>query len=438
MRVLLIVADALRADHLGCYGYGRATSPLLDALAARGTRFTSFFAPNIPTEPAHTTIFSGQHAATHAVMVHKEPSASPRLGGTWLPGILKAGGVRTVAFDNLADSKPWFGQGWTEYHNLRHGKSLLTADDINAELLPWLARNPSGPWFAFVHYWDPHSPYLPPEAYRLRHYDGDPNDGADNGLDRWRAEPSYPFAYRWQVRHYEPFRDLDFVRGLYDAEISYLDDQLGSVLTLLAENGDDDFVVIFTADHGEVMADRPGFFDHAGLYDDTVRVPLIINGSALPGGHVVEGIYQHLDLAPTILTLFGQLVPATMTGTDLVAAAADGGRPGYDAIYLSEGTWEIKWGIRTKDWKLVKVIDPGVHLRREDELFDLSADPSESVNVALEHPEVVDRLELALRRAWEELLAGRPDPLREQTSRGVPAQEWVERAISEQLAEGPA
>ena len=78
MRVLLVVADALRADHLGCYGYGRATSPVLDDLAAQGARFTSFFAPNIPTEPAHTTIFSGQHAARHAVMVHKEPSAAPR------------------------------------------------------------------------------------------------------------------------------------------------------------------------------------------------------------------------------------------------------------------------------------------------------------------------------------------------------------------------
>jgi arylsulfatase len=435
MRVLLVVADALRADHLGCYGYGRATSPRLDELAAGGTRFASFFSPNIPTEPAHTTMFSGQHAARHAVIVHKEPSAAPRPGGSWLPDLLKTSGVRTVAFDNLADSKPWFGQGWTEYHNLRHGKSYLTASDINAELLPWLARNPLGPWFGFVHYWDPHSPYLPPETYRRRHYEGDPNDGPEDGLARWRAEPSYPFAYRWQVRHYEPFRDLDFVRGLYDAEISYLDDQLRPVLSALSD-GDDDFVVIFTADHGEVMDGRPGFFDHAGLYDDTVRVPLIMAGPPIPRGCVVEGIYQHLDLAPTILSLFGQPVPSIMTGTDLVQVASKNpDAPGYEAIYLSEGTWEIKWGIRTRDWKLVKVIDPGVHRKADDELFDLSADPSESVNVAAAHPDVVDRLELALRRAWEGLLAGHPDPLREQIFRGVPAQEWLDRAESAQRLE---
>jgi arylsulfatase len=429
MRVLLIVADALRADHLGCYGYGRPTSPFLDELAGRGATFTSFFAPNIPTEPAHTSIFSGQHAASHGVMVHKEQSAVPRAGSAWLPGLLKAAGVRTVAFDNLADSKPWFGQGWTEYHNLRHGKSLLTAADINAELVPWLARNPRGPWFAFVHYWDPHSPYLPPEPYRRRHYEGDPNDGSAHGLDHWKAEPSYPFAYRWQVRHYGPFRDLDFVRGLYDGEISYLDDQLRPVVSLFSDNGEDDFAVIFTADHGEVMYDRPGFFDHAGLYDDTIRVPLIVAGSRVPGGRVVEGMYQHVDLAPTVLALFGQGATTSMTGTNLVDVASNGSAgPGYEAIYLSEATWEIKWGIRTRDWKLVKVIDPGVHLTKGDELFDLSRDPGESLNVAADNADVVDHLELALRREWENLLAGHPDPLRQQTFRGVPAQAWLERA----------
>lgn len=436
MRVLLIVADALRADHLGCYGYGRATSPFLDELAGRGVRFSSFFAPNIPTEPAHTTIFSGQHAACHGVMVHKEQSSALRPGSPWLPGLLKAAGVRTVAFDNLADSKPWFGQGWTEYHNLRRGKALLTAADINAELLPWLARNPKGPWFAFAHYWDAHSPYLPPEPYRRRHYQGDPNDGSAHGLERWKAEPSYPFAYRWQVRHYERFRDLDYVRGLYDGEISYLDDQLAPVVSLLAEDGEDDFAVIFTADHGEVMYNRPGFFDHAGLYDDTVRVPLVIAGPRVPRERVVEGMYQHVDLAPTILSLFEQQC-VVMAGVNLVDVAVNAPTgPGYDAIYLSEGTWEIKWGIRTRDWKLVKVIDPGVHLTKEDELFDLAHDPGESFNVAPDHPEVVDRLELALRREWESLLAGHPDPLRQQTFRGVPAQTWLERAVKKTELEG--
>jgi len=366
-------------------------------------------------------------------MVHKEPGAAVRASASWLPSLLKAAGVRTVAFDNLADSKPWFGQGWTEYHNLRHGKSLLTAADINGELLPWLARNPSGPWFAFAHYWDPHSPYLPPEPYRCRHYEGDRNDGSANGLERWKAEPSYPFAYRWQVRHYGAFRDLDFIRGLYDGEISYLDDQLRPVLSLLSEKGQDDFIVIFTADHGEVMDNRPGFFDHAGLYDDTVHVPLIIAGSGVPGGRVMDGIYQHLDLAPTVLALFGQEVSTSMAGTNLVEVACNGrATSGYEAIYLSEGTWEIKWGIRTRDWKLVKVIDPGVHLTSEDELFDLFRDPAEAVNVAREHPDVVDRLELALRRAWDDLLGGQADPLREQSLRGVPAGTWLERAKVEE------
>jgi arylsulfatase A-like enzyme len=248
-------------------------------------------------------------------------------------------------------------------------------------------------------------------------------------MERWRAEPSYPFAHWWQVRHYEPFRDLDFIRGLYDGEISYLDDQLEPVVALLSEQGSDDFVIIFTSDHGEVMANRPGFFDHAGLYDDTVRVPLIITGSRISSGRTVEGIYQHIDLAPTILSLFGQPRTDSMNGFDLIEVASeDRTAPGYESIYLSEATWEIKWGIRTRDWKLIKVIDPGVHMRKEDELFDLSSDPAESVNVISEEPEVLDRLELALWRAWETLLAGHPDPLRQQIFRGVPAKTWLERA----------
>jgi len=432
VKVLLVVADALRADHLGCYGYGRPTTPVLDAVAARGARFERFFAPSIPTEPAHTSILSGEHAASHGVMVHKEPRTVPRPGMWWLPALLKQAGVETAAFDNLGDSKAWFAQGWSECYNLRHAKSLLTAADINRELIPWLDCHTEGSWFCFVHYWDPHSPYLAPVEYRRRYYEGDPDDGHIDDLARWQAQPSYPFAYRWQVRHYEPFRDLDYVRALYDAEIAYLDDELARVFDAVSATGDD-WIVIFTSDHGEVMDDRPGFFDHAGLYEDTIRVPLIVSGAGVPEGVVIEGMYQHVDLAPTILSLFGQSLPASMSGRNLVQVATeDPTGAGYQAIYLSEGTWEIKWGVRTKDWKLVKVIDPGVHGVMHDELYDLSADPSERVNLAAVQPERLDTLELTLRRAWEGMLAGNVDGLKEQAQRGVPAQAWLEAAMEDE------
>lgn len=476
MKVLLIVADALRADHLGCYGYSRPTSPNLDRLASSGTRFSRFFAANIPTQPAHTSIFSGWHGARHGVLVHKEPAAEPRPGTPWLPSILKDSGIRTAAFDNLADAKPWFARGWSEYHNLRANRSLLSAQDLNAELLPWLRGNRQGSWFCFVHYWDPHSPYLAPEAYRRRHYEGDRNAPHHHGLERWQAQPSFPFAYRWQVRHYPQFRDLDYVRGLYDAEISYLDDHLGELFSAIEG---DQVTVVFTADHGEVMDDRPGFFDHAGLYDDTVRVPLVLAGPRIPQGLVVDSMHQHVDLAPTILRLFDLPVPAcsglvegraavsrrrgsaggrppsategssaegvgsnpgaggrgavggiaTMDGEDLGEVMADPRRHrGYDAVYLAEGTWEVKWGIRTRDWKLIKVIDSGVHGTSEGELYHLRTDPRETENVITSHRAVVDRLELRLYRAWESMLGNYPDPLREQARRGVPAEEWVEAA----------
>jgi arylsulfatase len=431
VKVLLVVADALRADHLGCYGYGRPTTPILDAVAKRGARFERFFAPSIPTEPAHTSIFSGEHAARHGVMVHKESRTRPRAGMAWLPALLKNAGVKTVAFDNLGDSKAWFAQGWSECYNLRHAKSLLTAADINRELIPWLDRHTDGSWFCFVHYWDPHSPYLAPVEYRRRYYEGEPDDGHIDDVARWQAQPSFPFAYRWQVRHYEPFRDLDYVRALYDAEINYLDEELARVFDALSALGDE-CIVIFTSDHGEVMDDRPGFFDHAGLYEDTIRVPLIVSGSGVPEGVVIEGMYQHLDLAPTILSLFGQSVPASMSGRNLVHVAANHpADPGYQTIILSEGTWEIKWGIRTQNWKFVKVIDAGVHGVTHDELYHLSSDPRERVNLAGLEPETMDLLELSLRREWEVMLAGSVDRLKEQAERGVPARAWLEEALKE-------
>ena len=169
-------------------------------------------------------------------------------------------------------------------------------------------------------------------------------------------------------------------------------------------------MVIFTADHGEVMDTRPGFFDHAGLYDDTVRIR---SSSPAPGSRR-SGRRGYLS-APRPRAHHPGAVRPACTGGDERQGPRRGRRqaptaPGYEAVYLSEGTWEIKWGIRTMDWKLVKVIDAGVHQRAEDELFDLSEDPGESVNVAKYHPDVVDRLELGLSARLGGAPGRRPGP----------------------------
>lgn len=428
MKVLLLLADALRADHLGCYGYRHATSPNIDELSARGCRFADFFAPSIPTQPAHTSIFSGTPSVINRVVAHKGDPPELPADLPWLPQLLRHGGVTTAAVDTLADQGPWFARGWTEYRNPRSPGQLIDARTVNAALLHWLDGQDADDWFCFVHYWDPHSPYLPPAPYDTA-FDTDRPPGCP-GRELWEAQPAYPFAERWQVNAYGGFRDLDAVRARYDGEIAYLDHAIGELLDELARRRLDDTVVLLTADHGEVMYDHPGFFDHAGLYDDTVHVPLLAAGPGVRPGSVVTGMHQHIDLAPTVLELFGLPVPAGLAGRSLAPALGGAPLPGEVELILTEATWEVKWGIRTDEWKLIKVIDPGVHGADGDELFHLPSDPGERVNLVRERPDIADHLELRLRRWWDNGLAGAPDPLRQQARLGVPAAGWVREAVA--------
>ena len=433
MKVLYLDLDTLRADHLGCYGYPRRTSPNIDRFAREGTLFESFFGPTTPTIPAHTTIFSGQLGATHGVVSHGSDLSHLPLDAPWLPAILKRAGVLTAAIDNLIDFKPWFGRGWTEIYNPTHKKpsgQLVTADEINAYLLPWIRQHTEGDWFMFAHYWDPHTPYKPPDEYKETHYQGNSNDPSNTSLEPWRNEILWPVQEKWLVPMYGSVTDRDYIRSLYDGEITYLDDRLGQVFDLLEDLGiAEETVVIVAADHGEIMYEHRGWFAHVGLYDEIMRVPLIVRGPGTVRGQKIPQTFQHIDLAPTILSLFGVTVPEAMDGVSLAPALRGEPVEGYDAIYLTEATVQIKWGIRTPDWKLIKVIDPGVTQIDEDELYNLVDDPGEQRNLATEHPDVKDRLELQLRRWWDAKLGNRTDMLRAQATAGIPAREWLSLAL---------
>ena len=169
MNILLVALDTVRADHLGCYGYGRATSPTLDRLAGEGARFERFYAPAIPTMPSYTTTFTGQFSITHGIVAHgQEKPLDP--ARPWLPTLLMTAGYTTCAVDNLGTAmRPWFARGYEFYIDptMRSGKThSAPCEDINARALPWLRAHANERFFLFIHYWDAHTPYLPPERYR--------------------------------------------------------------------------------------------------------------------------------------------------------------------------------------------------------------------------------------------------------------------------------
>jgi arylsulfatase len=186
------------------------------------------------------------------------------------------------------------------------------------------------------------------------------------------------------------------VINLYDGETAYMDRHLRSVFKAL-EPVQDDTLVILTADHGEIMDEQLGFFDHHGLYEGNIHVPLIFYWPGkLPRGKRVPGFVQNLDIAPTLLELAGIVDKDRMEGKSLLPTVFGLRDGNYEVLYFSEATWEVKRAIRTERWKLIDSIEQDPHGRPMQELFDLANDPTEQRNVASQYPEVVAELKAQL------------------------------------------
>ena len=418
MNVLLIALDTLRADHLGCYGYPRLTSPQIDRLAARGVRFANFFSPHIPTHPSFTTLHTGVDAMRHQVVSHAgkiELDASiPTLAE-----LLKARGYFTAAVDNLGR---WFTRGFDAVLPYRWATdprvAWRKAEAVNAQAITALdlVANQTRPWFLFVHYWDPHTPYLPPAPFDRMFYPGDPYDPANRSMDPVFAfEPFREYFQQWMGG----VTDIQFPVAQYDAEIAYLDTVLEHLFGRLSELGqEEDTLIVLLSDHGEIMDEHEGYFDHHGLYDGNVRVPLILClPGRLPAGRVVDGFAQTFDVAPTILDLVGVGDVAGrvgMTGRSLLPHLDGASGPEY--LHLTECTWMRKRAVRTRQWKLIRALEPDFHALPPVQLFDLAVDPCEQRNLADDRPDVVRELtarieEWVSRRRAE---TGMADPLETQ------------------------
>lgn len=400
MNIVLIALDTQRADHLGCYGYDKNTSPFIDSLARRGVVFERCYAPNIPTHPSFTTMLSGKEAITHNI-INIGGGVPIEDGVRLLPEILKEHGWATAAVDSMGRH---FSRGFDEYLTYEWDRSnpmvLRKAETVNEKALPLIERliDQPKPFFLFLHYWDPHTPYLPPPAYRNKFYpkDRDPYDPNNHSMDEaWSWD-----AFKWYFHDWMPgITDSKYVINLYDGETAYMDRHLRSVFKALAPVQDETLVVL-TADHGEILDEQLGFFDHHGLYEGDVHVPLIWYWPGkLPAGKRVKGFVQNVDLAPTFLELAGVPDKDNMEGVSLLPSVFGLRDGNYEEIYLSEATWEVKRGIRTKKWKFIDSIEQDPHGRPMQELFDLETDPTEQNNIAEQHPDVVQELKAKL-DAW--------------------------------------
>jgi len=416
--VVLVTIDTLRADHLGCYGYERPTSPFMDTLAAEGTLFADASAPAAWTKPSTGTILTGLYPSRHGALYHGSSLQVPE-GERTLAEAFNERGYATAGFVSNPNVKKVFefDRGFEEFFDSpvedtvtlaairesyfggivmklsRHQFNWKYENDIqsvNRHVLAWLESNRDQPFFLYVHYIDPHIPYTPPEEYErefARNYEGFPLFNERKrlvGIDR------------------------------YDGEIRYTDDGMRSLVEKLDELGiRDETIIVITSDHGEEFFEHEVLGHGFSLYQPVIHVPLIANGPGVAPGRVVETPVQIVDLAATVLDLAGADTEKFGDGVSFAdSILGENWRPNDQLFLENEFGTELDDNrsfvlnaVRDGKWKLILTErnlyrPPGNPRYGAKELYDLEADPDETNNL-IHVPahqkrvaEMINRLEL--------------------------------------------
>lgn len=365
MSVLLISIDTLRADRLGSYGYPAAATPVLDGLAARGLRFAQAATVAPLTLPAHVSLLTGTFPTFHGVRDNGSFYADDKL--TTLAEALKGRGYRTGAFIAafVLDRRWGLAQGFDYYaddFDLSRFDMTVGLDaaqhpgnEVVDKALAWLGTgNADQPFLAWVHLYDPHAPYEPPEPYR----------------SRFPATPA----------------------GAYDGEVAATDAQVGRLLQQLERSGQlARTIVVVVGDHGESLGEhgeqQHGFF----VYDAAVHIPLIVAGPGVPIRVVTDQV-RIVDVMPTVLQLAGVNAPAETQGVSLMPLTE--GKQ-LDLLAFSE-TWYPRYHY---GWSELRAVKDGRYKfiaapRRE--LYDTENDPGETQDLAAARPQLANALERAL------------------------------------------
>ncbi len=420
--IVLLGIDSLRADHMSCYDYPRLTTPHIDRFAQQGTLFERHYSAHIPTTSGYANMLTGMDVfSTQVVALRHQGPMRPEV--KTLPEILREAGYNTTCvgfdgnpasrgFDTYLNYKSW--GGWND------GR-MTKAQNLNDVAIPELDRlaRQRQPFLLFLRHMDPHSPYMPPAPYERMFYHGNECDPRNHSMDPVMAfKPFRDYFASWMP---PGITDKDYIIAQYDGEIAYMDACIQSIFTALEARGIlDKTIIVITSDHGETLYDHECWFDHHGLYDPTLHVPLIIRyPGKVPAGKRVPGYSQHPDLVPTILELAGLEPEGIRFDGQSLMPMARGEVPSHRGeFYITECTWMRKHGWRTPEWKLIVALEPDFHFKPPVELYNLIVDPEENNNLAESEPEVVaalkERMEQWIARRQRE--TGLPSPIHNQTT----------------------
>ena len=342
MKVIFISLDTLRADRLTVFGGERGLTPHLDRIAAEGAAFSRTFASDIPTQPSHTALFTGQYGVHTDIVSHFHPASQLAPDAPWLPTTFHEAGYATGAVDHLFAMKDWFVRGYDDYMP-PPGRSRSPGSVINEIGFPWMEAHRDEDFFLFLHFWDAHIPYLPPSPFKER-YTADSVGEVDPEVEeKLRSRPTYQLFAHNLYDHLEALPNLGYVADLYDAEVAYLDHEIGRLFQRVHELGiaDETMIVLF-GDHGENMTEHDAWFDHAGLYDSVVHVPLILWAPGRVPVARSDAFVQLVDVAPTVHELLGWDPPGRTDGRSLLPLMRGERTVHRDHVYLSECTWQAK------------------------------------------------------------------------------------------------
>lgn len=416
MNILWILEDALRPDHMGCYGYAKNTTPNCDRLAREGVRFTNAISTASHTLPPIVSMIMGQHAATHGI-VNPDRFAKWKFEGLWEG--------RKTPLHTLRE------QGYLIDGELvtRWAPLGFERDTESDDIVDYFRRNRDLKWFFYAEPYPTHLPYNPPDEYYRMFLDPEctPTDDAKKRLDIVRSflivHPSGVIS-KLEAGEDDPLPDDDSdqahkrtagtvdlisedrpaVLALYDGEARVFDDLVGTWIDALEKLGLlDDTLIILTADHGEELMER-GHVGHCScnlkgtLYDESIRVPLIMRyPKRLPSACVVDRQVSHIDIMPTVLNLLGIPLPETMDGQSLLPLIHSPDAPFREETFCETppAGWQALasddrdiWCLRTEQWKLIMNTKPSTG-KETLELYDLTSDPSETQSLVDTRPEVV-------------------------------------------------
>ncbi len=422
--VLVLLVDTLRADRVGAYGAGDAATPALDALARGGVVFRDAVAQSSWTLPSVATLLSGLPPRSHGARgdrIHgAAPDGAPPQNAfladavvTW-PELAQRAGITTmgVSTNPLVSRATNVAQGFETFVELPFdpkARTWATAADVNRAFVDWVEANPGLRFAAWLHYMDVHDPYMPPERLRppvpagLRPLvaQGRVNELA-KPINRGAAPLLSPFEVAWLER-------------LYAADVRAWDETLGQLLAALDRLGlRESTTIVVTADHGEEFQEHGRLKHGTQLYEETIRVPVILAGPGIAPAARTDTA-QGVDLLPTVLPLLGIAPPPGLPGRDLLATTTPSPAVSETSNgILRDGRAVELTATRSSTWKLIQA--PAV---QHEELYDLARDPGERDDLHAGHPQST-----ALRETFDAWAAAAP---------AAPATGGSDAALSDKL-----